>query len=311
MSDNIIIKTENLTKEYGSFCAVDKLNLQIGEGEIFGFLGPNGAGKTTTILMLMGLTEPTSGTALICGYNPSREPVRVKKFVGYLPEKIGFYEDLTAGQNLEYTARLNGLLWSEIPQKINEVINLVGLSDEVNREVGKFSHGMKQRLGIADVLIKDPKVIFFDEPTSGIDPKGIDEVLTLISGMADKKITAIISSHQLHHIQRVCTRVGIMSKGHLITEGPIELLGRATMSGGKFRIDVQASPITDKLIDTIKNLDSVVNVESAGDKLIITCDEDLRSQISKIIIENNSLLTEVKIEEYDLEKIYLKYFRES
>jgi ABC-2 type transport system ATP-binding protein len=198
---------------------------------------------------------------------------------------------------------LNGLTWKDIPGKIDEVINLVGLTAEMNREVGKFSHGMKQRLGIADVLIKDPKVIFFDEPTSGIDPQGIDEVLTLISNMAAKKITAIISSHQLHHIQRVCSRVGIMSKGHLITEGPIELLGRATMSEGKFRIDIQASPITDNLISNIKKLDSVVGVESAGDRLIVTCDKDLRSQISKIIVENDSMLTEVKIEEFDLEKI--------
>ncbi len=311
MSDNAIIKTENLTKAYGNFLAVDKLNLQIGEGEIFGFLGPNGAGKTTTILMLMGLTEPTSGMVSVCGFNPSRSPVQVKKFVGYLPEKVGFYEDLTARQNLEYTARLNGLLWKDIPEKVVEVLHQVGLTSEMNREVGKFSHGMKQRLGIADVLIKDPRVIFFDEPTSGIDPQGIDEVLTLISHMAERKITAIISSHQLHHIQRVCSRVGIMSKGHLITEGPIEMLGRATMAQGKYRIDVQASPITEKLIDTIKNLESVVEVESKGDRLIITCDEDLRSKISKIVVDNDSMLTEVKIEEFDLEKIYLKYFRES
>lgn len=311
MSDSAIIKTENLSKKYGNVLAVDNLNLEIGEGEIFGFLGPNGAGKTTTILMLMGLTEPTSGSVLVCGYNPSREPVQVKKFVGYLPEKVGFYEDLTAKQNLEYTARLNGLLWKDIPEKIDEALRLVGLSSETNREVGKFSHGMKQRLGIADVLIKDPKVIVFDEPTSGIDPQGIDEVLTLISQMAKRKITAIISSHQLHHIQRVCSRVGIMSKGQLITEGPIEMLGRATMAEGKYRIDVQASPITDKLINTIQNLKGVVAVEKRGDRLVISSDEDLRSQISKIIVDNDSMLTEVKIEEFDLEKIYLKYFRES
>ena len=226
MNSQVVIETKDLTKAYGNLVAVDKLNLHIGEGEIFGFLGPNGAGKTTTILMLLGLTEPTSGNAQICGYNPSREPLQVKKLVGYLPEKVGFYEDLTAMQNLEYTAHLNGLPWNKIRNKIDDVLNLVGLCDVTNKEVGQFSHGMKQRLGIADVMIKDPKVIIFDEPTSGIDPKGTEEMLTLISTMAAHKITAIVSSHQLHHIQKISTRIGIMSKGRMVVEGPIDKTGK-------------------------------------------------------------------------------------
>jgi ABC-2 type transport system ATP-binding protein len=311
MNQQIIIETKELTKAYGNFVAVDKLNLRIGEGEVFGFLGPNGAGKTTTILMLLGLTEPTAGSAQVCGYSPTREPLKVKHLVGYLPEKVGFYEDLTALQNLEYTAHLNSIRWDQIRNKVDEVLNLVGLSDVTNKEVGQFSHGMKQRLGIADVMIKDPKVVIFDEPTSGIDPKGTDEMLNLISSMAARKITAIISSHQLHHIQKVSTRIGIMSKGRLVIEGPIDQLGREAIAGGKFQIEIQASPITSKLIEVLENIKGVLKVEKPADNsLVITSEEDLRSQISKKIVENDGMLTGMKIEEYGLEEIYRKYFRE-
>ena len=312
MSEQAIIETKELSKAYGNLIAVDKLTLRIGEGEIFGFLGPNGAGKTTTILMLLGLTEPTSGSVQVCGYSPTREPLKVKHIVGYLPEKVGFYEDLTAKQNLEYTAQLNSIPWNQVSKKINEALNMVGLSDVISKEVGKFSHGMKQRLGIADVMIKDPKVIIFDEPTSGIDPKGTDEVLRLITNMAEKKITAIISSHQLHHIQKICSRVGILSKGRLVAEGPIDRLGRETIDGSKFLIEVQASPITDKLLDALQQIKGVLKIEKHEDTtLIITCEQDLRSQISKTIVANDSILTGMKSGEYGLEEIYLKYFRGS
>ncbi|MFC1846164.1 ABC transporter ATP-binding protein [Chloroflexota bacterium] len=306
MSQNIVIET----KTYGDFTAVDKLNLAISEGEIFGFLGPNGAGKTTTILMLLGLTEPTSGNATVYGYNPLREPLKVKSKVGYMPEKIGFYEDLTTKQNLDYTAKLNGVAWAAIPQRIEEVLDAVGLIDTLDKKVGQFSHGMKQRLGIADVMIKDPKIIFFDEPTSGIDPKGIEEVLALIAIMAKKNITAIISSHQLHQIQRICTRVGIISKGKLVVEGSIDILGRDAMAGGKIQIEVEAEPITDKLIKAIEKIKGVTKVDSLEDSLIVTCDKDLRHEISKTVVNSDSLLTEMKIEQYDLEDIYMKYFQE-
>ncbi len=312
MDQQAVIEIKNLTKAYGNFIAVDKLNLCIDEGEIFGFLGPNGAGKTTTILMLLGLTEPTSGSAQVCGFNPTREPLKVKRIVGYLPEKVGFYEDLTAKQNLEYTAHLNGIHWDQISKKITEALELVGLSEVINKEVGQFSHGMKQRLGIADVMLKDPKVIIFDEPTSGIDPKGTDEILHLISSMAKRKITAIISSHQLHHVQKICSKVGILAKGRLVAEGPIELLGRETIAGGQFQIEVQASPITEKLLTALKKIKGVTKIEKPQDTiLLITCEQDLRSQVSKIIVEHDSMLTGMKIEEYGLEEIYLKYFRES
>jgi len=311
MVEHSVIETKDLVKTYGKFIAVDKLNLRIDEGEVFGFLGPNGAGKTTTILMLLGLTEPTSGKARICDFDPAREPLKVKRITGYLPEKVGFYEDLTARENLDYTAALNGLSQEVALRKIDELLDMVGLSEMAKHKVGTFSHGMKQRLGIADVMIKDPKVAFFDEPTAGIDPEGIEQVLALIANMAKQKVTIVLSSHQLQQVQKICTRVGILSKGHLVAEGSVNQLGRETIGGGKFRVEVQVSEPTSKLVKSIENIKGVTNVKSSGDLLLISCDKDLRPQIARTIVDSDCLLVQMKIEEYGLDDIYMKYFRES
>jgi ABC-2 type transport system ATP-binding protein len=311
MRKQAVIETKELVKTYGKFIAVDKLNLRVDEGEVFGFLGPNGAGKTTTLLMLLGLSEPTSGTARICGFDSTREPIEVKRMTGYLPEKVGFYDDLTAIENLDYTAALNGMTREMASKKIDELLNMVGLSEVAKHKVGTFSHGMKQRLGIADVMIKDPKVALFDEPTAGIDPEGIEQVLELIANMARQKVTVVLSSHQLHHVQKICTRVGILSKGHLVAEGSVEELGREKIGGGKLRIEVQVAEPTSKLVKSIKNIRGVTNVESSGDLLLISCDKDLRRQIAKAATECDSLIVQMKIEEYGLDEIYMKYFRES
>jgi ABC-2 type transport system ATP-binding protein len=310
MGEHSIIETKELVKTYGKFIAVDKLNLSVDEGEIFGFLGPNGAGKTTTILMLLGLTEPTSGKARICGFDPTREPLKVKRITGYLPEKVGFYEDLTARENLDYTAALNGLSREATVRKIDELLDMVGLSEMAKQKVGTLSHGMKQRLGIADVMIKDPKVAFFDEPTAGIDPEGIEQVLALIANMAKQKVTIVLSSHQLQQVQKICTRVGILAKGHLVAEGSIAELGREAIGGGKFRIEIQLSKQTAKLVKSIKSIKGVTNVESSGDLLLISCDKDLRPQIARTVVDSGSLLIQMKIEEYGLDDVYMKYFRE-
>ena len=305
-----IVETNNLTKTYDGFTAVDGLNLRIEEGETFGFLGPNGAGKSTTILMLLGLTEPSSGTAQVCGYNPTREPLKVKRIVGYLPEKFGFYEDLTPRQNMRYTAELNKLPREEAERRISELLDKVGLSQVVDQEVAKLSRGMKQRLGIADIWMKEPKLVFLDEPTSGIDPEGIDDILNLIKSMAIKGITVVFCSHQLHQVQNICTRVGILAKGHLVAEGPIERLGRQA-GGGRYRIEAEVDKVEPKLIESLKRVNGVMEVQSSGNLLFISCDKDLRGQLSRVIVESGSLLLEMKIEEYSLERIYKKYAREA
>ena len=312
MSGQSVVETVDLTKTYGGTTVVDRLNLHIEEGEIFGFLGPNGAGKTTTILMLLGLTEPTSGVARICGYNSTREPLKVKSLSGYIPEKVGFYEDLTAGQNLDYTARLNNLSEELITKRVSESLGIVGLSEVVGQRVEEFSRGMKQRLAIADMLVKMPKVAFLDEPTSGIDPEGVNQILDLIGKIAkEQKMTIILSSHQLHQVQRICSHVGIIVKGRMLVEGSLDQLMGEAFGGGRFKVEVQLAEITSEIVDHIKRIKGIVGVERSGDLLLISCSEDLRPQITKAIVDGNGLLIQMKIQSYALEDIYMKYFHEA
>jgi len=307
----LAVETVDLTKTYDGTTAVNKLNLRIEEGDIFGFLGPNGAGKTTTILMLLGLTEPTSGVARIYGHNSTREPLRVKRISGYVPERVGFYEDLSARHNLAYIARLNGLSEKLAMERIGESLEVVGLSEVADRRVQEFSRGMKQRLAIADTLIKTPKVAFLDEPTSGIDPEGVREMLNLIATIArERGMTVILSSHQLHQVQQICNRIGIMAKGHMVVEGLLDQLGRDAFGGGRFRVELQLTEITSALVDCIKQIEGVVNVERSEDLLLINCMEDLRPRIAKAIVDNGGLLVQMKIQSYALEDIYMKYFTE-
>ena len=227
VENQAIIEAEGLTKKYGHQVVVNNLHLQIREGEVFGFLGPNGAGKTTTLLMFLGLTEPTSGKVRVIGFDPTRDPFHVKEKVGYLPENVGFYDDMDARQNLQYIARLNRIPDKVSAGRIDESLKVVDLLEEVGKKVGTYSKGMRQRLGIAEVLIKEPKLIFLDEPTIGLDPDGTNRMLDLIHSLSrEKNITIFLSSHLLDQVQRICDRVGIMIKGDLVAMGPIEELAK-------------------------------------------------------------------------------------
>jgi len=261
VSKQLVVETVDLTKAYDHVTVVDKLNLRVEEGEIFGFLGPNGAGKTTTILMLLGLTEPTSGVARVCSYNSTREPLKVKRLTGYIPEKVGFYEDLTAVQNLAYTARLNDLAEWLIPDRVGESLDMVGLFTAADQKVGEFSRGMKQRLAIADMLVKMPKVAILDEPTIGIDPEGVNQILDLISKIArEHNMTIIMSSHQLNQVQRICRRIGIIGKGRMLAEGLVEQLMKDAFGSGRFKVEIQLAEITTEIAARIKQIDGVVEV---------------------------------------------------
>jgi ABC-2 type transport system ATP-binding protein len=229
-----VVVTEDLTKIYRHQVAVDHLSFEVNEGEIFGFLGPNGAGKTTTLLMLLGLTEPTSGRARILDIDPAREPIKVKAKVGYLQENMGFYSDLTARQMLRFVADLNGIDRRDAEARIDRALAEVGLTDEEPpKKIAAFSRGMRQRLGIAELLIKDASVAFLDEPTLGLDPDAAQRITDLIRRLSrEQRMTILLSSHQLHQVQKICDRVGIMIRGRMVASGPIEQLARE-----KFGID--------------------------------------------------------------------------
>lgn len=214
-----VIELTGLTKKYGGFTAVNDLNLTVEKGDIFGLLGPNGAGKSTTILMMLGLTEPTDGSVMVCGINSTTHPIEVKRKVGYLPEDVGFYDDMTGLENLVYTAQLNGISKEEAVRKAVQLLDRVGLSNDGKKKAGKYSRGMRQRLGLADVLIKEPEVIILDEPTSGIDPSGVREFMDLIRQLSHKDgQTVLFSSHHLDQVQQVCNRVGLFSSGKLLAD---------------------------------------------------------------------------------------------
>jgi ABC-2 type transport system ATP-binding protein len=310
MSETLSIETTDLTKNYGSATVVDHLNFHVRENEIFGLLGPNGAGKTTTILMLLGLIEPSEGKIRVCDFNPTREPTRVKRVVGYLPEDVGFYDNLTARQNLRFIADLNKIDLEETEKRIDEALELVGLKAEGDVTINKYSRGMRQRLGIADVLIKNPKLVILDEPTSGLDPKGINDLLGVISGLPARGTTVLLSSHQLYQVQKVCNRVGILSTGKMVIEGSIDELGREALAGNRFLIEVEITEAKAGLDEVLKQIPGVNRVEVNDKILKISTDADLRSQISRAIIDNGGLLVGIKVEEFSLDDIYMKYFKE-
>ena len=305
----VLIKTEKLTKKYEQATAVDGLDLEIYQGEVFGLLGPNGAGKTTTILMLMGLTEPTGGTARVAGHDPTREPLAVKRIIGYLPDNVGFYEELTGRENLRYTARLNQLPPAVAEERIGRLLDRVGLGRVADDRVGTYSRGMIQRLGIADVLVKDPRVVILDEPTNGIDPEGIREVLELIQGLSrEDGRTVLISSHLLHQVQQICDRVGIFVEGKLVAAGPIDSLGEQLLAGQPVMLEIQARPGGDVLREALQELAGIQSLEDKADYLLAYCAEDLRPQIVELLHSRGFELLHLRQRGYSLDDIYRMYF---
>ncbi|MBM4263695.1 MAG: ABC transporter ATP-binding protein [Deltaproteobacteria bacterium] len=307
-----VVDTKNLTKRYREKLAVNALNLTVDEGEVFGFLGPNGAGKTTTILMLLGLTEPTSGQVAVCGFNPTRDSLEVKKRVGYLPENPGFYDDISARENLLYMARLNRIPEQEARRRTAEVLEQVGLSDDGRRLVREFSRGMKQRLGIAEVLVKKPSAVILDEPTLGLDPDGAIRILELIKGLnREHKLTVMLSSHQLQQVQQICNRVGIIVKGRLIVHGEMDALGKAILKGRQWNFLVEVAGNSDGLERELQAIAGVDEVEKRTHGWFLRCTEDVRSAVVGLVTRKGLSLLQLRSEDPTLEEIYLKYFREA
>jgi ABC-2 type transport system ATP-binding protein len=320
--DGNIIELADLTKKYGSLTAVDQLNLSIRKGEIFGLLGPNGAGKSTTILMMLGLTEPTSGSVKVCDIDPSRNPIEVKRKVGYLPENVGFYANRNGLENLLFTAQLNGLPHKEALLKAGELLARVGLSDAGNKKTGKYSRGMLQRLGLADVLIKDPEVIILDEPTLGIDPTGVRDFLDLIVKLSrDEGLTVLFSSHDLHQVQMVCDRVGLFVHGKLLAEGDIQTLSKKLFSKSPYIIEAGITPAhvdgsenqgnkqtPEMIADAIRGIDGIVGVSLKDNVFRIECNRDTTKEIVKVIFDSGAGLDHLIKNDFGLDDIYYQYF---
>tara|TARA_R110002074_G_scaffold364626_1_gene538127 strand:+ start:1573 stop:2550 length:978 start_codon:yes stop_codon:yes gene_type:complete len=314
------IDIKGLTKKYGDHIAVNNLNLSIEKGEIFGLLGPNGAGKSTTILMLLGLTEVDSGSVKVCGIDSSRYPLEVKRKVGYLPEDVGFYNDYSGLQNLMYIARLNDIPEEEAKRAALEILQEVGLEDVKESKVASYSRGMRQRLGLADVLIKNPEVIILDEPTLGLDPEGVKKFLQLIVRLSRKKgITVLFSSHHLHQIQQVCDRVGIFVKGKMLAEGKISSLAQQLFSKNAFTLEggissveqyVKPSLSIKELVHKMNAIPEVAHVEFEENRFVVESNKDVSAELSRLVVQSGYGLNFLSKKEYRLDDIYYQYFQE-
>lgn len=309
--EKAIIRMHELTKVYDNNRAVDQLTLSIRQGEIFGLLGPNGAGKSTTILMLLGLVEPTKGEVNVCGFHSTTHPLEVKKRVGYLPDHLGFYEQMTGLQNLLYTAALNGLEGDKAKKRAFTLLEQVGLKDAAHKQAGKYSRGMKQRLGLADVLMKDPEVIILDEPTLGIDPEGVQEILQLIKQLnAEQQITVLLSSHHLHQVQAICDRVGIFVDGKLLASGRINELAAILFDEQPIIVQVEVERVDDSLIHDISTIENVTNINQVSNRLLeITCEQQITATIAEKIIGHGNRLHYIREKDYGLDEIYHRYFK--
>ncbi|WP_339710470.1 ABC transporter ATP-binding protein [uncultured Kriegella sp.] len=315
------IEIVGLTKKYGNHVAVDNLSLSIEKGEIFGLLGPNGAGKSTTILMLLGLTDADSGSVKVCGINTARYPLKVKRRVGYLPEDVGFYNDYSGLQNLIYVARLNNMAVEKAKKAALEILLEVGLFDAKDKKVESYSRGMRQRLGLADVLIKRPEVIILDEPTLGLDPEGVNNFLGLIVRLSRKKgITVLFSSHHLHQIQQVCDRVGLFVRGRLLAEGKISSLAEQLFSKNTFTIEGAITSIHEDLDDAViplsevvrkmNQLNGVAKVTLNDKRFVAVSEKDVTAELSRLIVNSGYGLNHLSKKEYGLDDIYHQYFQE-
>jgi ABC-2 type transport system ATP-binding protein len=301
-----VIEARDLTKRYGAATAVDGVSFTIAPGEIFGLLGPNGAGKTTTILMLLGLTDISGGQARVLGHDPQREPLAVKRRVGYLPDTVGFYDHLSAADNLRYTARLIGIPAAEREDRIAAALARVQLGDVANHRVGTFSRGMRQRLGLAEIMMKEAAIAILDEPTSALDPQATAELLAMIRGLKHEGVAVLLSSHLLERVQSVCDRVALFQAGKIVLLGTVEELGRQVLGGG-FAVEVEAQG--QDLAERLRQVPGVQAVETTGpDRLRLLAARDVRPEAAAAVVSAGGRLMRLSVEEPSLEVIYTRYF---
>lgn len=310
MTENVV-ETFELTKMYGDFTAVNHLDMEVKKGEIFGFLGPNGAGKTTTVLMLMGLSVPTNGTAQVAGYDIIEKSREVRTIASILPEYSSLYGDLTAFENLDYLGRLNDMPKEIREDRIHEVLEIVGMSDWLDAKYESFSRGMKQRVGIASTMMKFPEILFLDEPTLGLDPVGTREIRELILDLKNNQgLTIVMTSHILNEVQMTCDRIGIINRGKLVLKETMSNLNNIMTGAEDRRVEFRLTEVTPELIRDIEELDGVKSVTQENDRMVVNGSLKSDINISRTIVEHGSTILLMKPREYSLEEIFMKYYEQ-
>ena len=305
-----VIETNGLTKIYGSgreaVTAVDRVNLRIETGIISGVLGPNGAGKTTLIMMLTGLILPSSGSAKVFGYDILKDSLQIRRKVGLLPEGFGFYDHLTAKQNLNYIAALNDIPKAERNKLADEALKAVALDEFEDRKVGAFSRGMRQRLGIAQTLIKDPELLIFDEPTAGVDPEGAKVFKDLVSELNKQGKTVLICTHLLREVGPLCTHVAIMNLGKFVIQGRIEEIVEGMMDEEGFRIEVEVKGDAEAFAEELKSLSGIIELLVKERNISIKATGDVRSDIIRVAAMKGVEILSIRRLEPSLEDIFMK-----
>jgi ABC-2 type transport system ATP-binding protein len=308
MSENVI-EVNGLTKRYDETTVVKGISFSVARGEIFGLLGPNGAGKTTTILMMLGLSDISDGTVRVLGYDPARQPLQVKRRVGYLPDQVGFYDNLSGADNMRYTGRLLGLDLATREERIRDALIHVGLGEVGEKRVRAFSHGMRQRLGVAEILMKDAQIAILDEPTSGLDPQATLELLDIIRDLKNRGVTILLSSHLLDRVQSVCDRIALFSSGKIVLMGTVAELGRQVLGGG-YHVEVEAEG--QGLAERLLGVPGVSKVETVGpNRFRLLSDRDVRPEAAAAAVAAGGRLRRLSVEEPSLEAIYTNYFQNS
>ena len=304
---DIVISASGLTKRYRNTAVVDAIDLDVARGEVFGLLGPNGAGKTTTILMMLGLTDISAGGVRVLGFNPAREPLKVKQRVGYLPDSVGFYDQLTAAENLAYTAKLMGLKRAERAERIEAALERVRLQGVAHKRVATFSHGMRQRLGLAEIIVKRAEIAILDEPTSGLDPQSTLEFLELIGELKAEGTTVLLSSHLLDQVQRVCDRVALFQAGRIVLVGSVpELAVKVLGAGFVVEVDAEGAGIARRLA----TIPGVTKVDAlTADRFRLTAERDVRPDAARAVVAVDGSLRRLSVHEPSLEAIYARYFQ--
>jgi ABC-2 type transport system ATP-binding protein len=298
-----MIRTENLTKEYDGFKAVDNLNLDVKEGEIYGFLGPNGAGKTTTILMLLGILRPTRGRIYLFEEDLTKSFLSLKRRIGVVSEKQYLYKEMAAGEYLDFFADLYRV--KDKKKKIDQLLEAVGLLEVKNRKLGAFSRGMQQKLGFARALLHDPELLLLDEPVSGLDPTGIKQVRDLIEKENRRGRTVFISSHLLSEVEKLCREVAIINEGKLLAEDTMENLRRKLSK--TVELEVELSQAKEEVMEALSSFDFVQAIKQQENLLTlrVKSGRDYRAQISETISRQGGIVLGIKVKEMSLEEAFI------
>lgn len=310
MAIRAMIEARNLTKYYGSFLAIEKVNFVIKKGEILGFLGPNGAGKTTTMRILTGFIPPTSGEALVAGYDLVGQSIEARAHIGYLPETVPLYTEMTVKEYLSFMGRLRGMNSGQVRERLGYVIEACRLEDYYDTFIGKLSKGFRQRVGIAQAIIHEPDVLILDEPTVGIDPIQVVETRQLIKDLAGGH-TVILSTHILPEVSMLCDRVLIIHEGKIVAEDTPDDLG--TKLAGVDRVEAEVEGPRSQILEVLKKIRGIIDVTSrpAGKNRNVYRIQakqglDLRPTIARTIVNNNWALLNIQLLSMSLEEIFLK-----